>query len=169
MEEESHDCVLVFRLPGEVTKNSQERMVLCNRIAAGVIRRRRKIDSEWVFSHADGSRRRARLSSSGWRRGRERASHAMSTQAQGNYSGRLSKLRVHDLRHTFGDRLRARGVTIDTCGDLLGHRGRGVTAHYCRSQNPELISAVKALECFEVPQNSRTEPEGFCVGTEYKS
>ena len=161
MEEESHDGVLVFRLPAEVTKNNQDRLVLCNRIAARVILGRREIDSEWVFSNADGSMRRARLSSSGWRRGRERASHAMTAQAPGNYSGRLSKLRVHDLRHTFGDRLRSRGVTIDTCGDLLGHTGRGVTAHYCRSQNPELISAVKALECFEVPQKSRTEPEGF--------
>ena len=161
MEEESHDGVLVFRLPAEVTKNNQDRLVLCNCVAARVIRRRREFDSDWVFANADGSRRRARLSSSGWRRGRERACRTMTEQSVGNYSGRLSKLRVHDLRHTFGDRLRRRGVTIDTCGDLLGHKGRGVTAHYCRSQNPELISAVKKLECFEVPQNSRTEPEGF--------
>ena len=65
MEEESHDGVLVFRLPAEVTKNNQDRLVLCNCVAARVIRRRREFDSDWIFANADGSRRRARLSSSG--------------------------------------------------------------------------------------------------------
>ena len=68
----------------------------------------------------------------------------------------FKRVRVHDLRHTFGDRLRSQGINLDTCGDLLGHKGRGVTAHYCRAQSPELIAAVRTLERFEVPQKSRT-------------
>ena len=65
----------------------------------------------------------------------------------------FKRIRVHDMRHTFGERLRAAGVTVDTVGDLLGHRGRGVSALYCRAQNPELINAVKCLEPPKSPQN----------------
>lgn len=82
----------------------------------------------------------------------------LSTGSRVNSAGesKLDQLKVHDLRHTFGERLREQGINMDTCGDLLGHTGRGVTAHYCRAKSSELVNAVKTLERYQVPQKSRT-------------
>jgi len=37
--------------------------------------------------------------------------------------------RVHDLRHTFGRRLRAAGVGLEDREDLLGHKSNRITTH----------------------------------------
>jgi len=37
---------------------------------------------------------------------------------------------VHDLKHTFGRRLRAAGVSFEDRQDLLGHRSGRITTHY---------------------------------------
>ena len=41
----------------------------------------------------------------------------------------LSRVRVHDLKHTFGRRLRAAGVPVETRKVLLGHRNGDITTH----------------------------------------
>ena len=123
--------------------------------ASEIVNRRRRSRSEWIFANPDGQKRVARLSSSGWRRGRVRAK-CLFEQRYGSGESKLDQLKVHDLRHTFGERLREQGINMDTCGDLLGHTGRGVTAHYCRAKSSELVNAVKTLERYQVPQKSRT-------------
>ena len=42
----------------------------------------------------------------------------------------LPQVRVHDLKHTFGRRLRAAGVSYEDRQDSLGHRSNRVTTHY---------------------------------------
>ena len=42
----------------------------------------------------------------------------------------LPKVRVHDLRHTFGHRLMAGGVSYEDRQDLLGHKPDRITTHY---------------------------------------
>ncbi len=42
----------------------------------------------------------------------------------------LSQIRVHDLKHTFGRRLRAAGVGFEDRQDLLGHKSGRITTHY---------------------------------------
>ena len=37
---------------------------------------------------------------------------------------------THAFRHTFADRLRAKGATDEDIGAILGHRGRSITAGY---------------------------------------
>ncbi len=39
------------------------------------------------------------------------------------------QVRVHDLKHTFGRRLRAAGVSFEDRQDLLGHRLGKITTH----------------------------------------
>lgn len=154
MEQNPVDGCYVFLLPGSLTKNVTDRLVFCNAVASSIVDKQRNLDSEWLFPFK-GGKRKARLSSSGWRNGRKRAVQIY----QGKYLDKpktgFETVRIHDLRHTFGERLRAQGVSLDTCGDLLGHKGRGVTAHYCRAQSPEHIAAVRTLEHFQVPQKSR--------------
>jgi NAD(P)H-dependent flavin oxidoreductase YrpB (nitropropane dioxygenase family) len=56
-------------------------------------------------------------------------------------------LRVHDLKHTYGRRLRAVGVSFEDRQDLLGHKSTRITTHYSASELANLIAASeKALE-----------------------
>ena len=46
----------------------------------------------------------------------------------------LVQVRVHDLKHTFGRRLRAAGVSFEDRQDLLGHRSGRITTHYSAAE-----------------------------------
>ena len=50
---------------------------------------------------------------------------------------------VHDLKHTFGRRLRAAGVSFEDRQGLLGHKSRWITTHY---SGPELANLIAAAE-----------------------
>jgi len=51
-------------------------------------------------------------------------------------------VRVHDLKHTFGRRLRAAGVLLETRKVLLGHRNGDITSHYSAPALAELLEAA---------------------------
>ncbi len=55
----------------------------------------------------------------------------------------MTTVRVHDLKHTYGRRLRAAGVSFEDRQDLLGHKSSRVTTHYSA---PELINLLQASE-----------------------
>lgn len=67
----------------------------------------------------------------GWKKARERAE--------------LSQVRVHDLKHTFGRRLRAAGVSFEDRQDLLGHRSGRITTHYSAAELSRLIEAAETV------------------------
>ena len=54
----------------------------------------------------------------------------------------LPHVRVHDLKHTFGRRLRAAGVSFEDRQDLLGHRAGRITTHYSAAELANLIEAA---------------------------
>ena len=54
-------------------------------------------------------------------------------------------MRVHDLRHTFGHRLRAAGVGFEDRQDLLGHKSGRITTHYSAPDLHRLVEAVETL------------------------
>ena len=53
--------------------------------------------------------------------------------------------RLHDLKHTFGRRLRAAGVTLETRKVLLGHTNGDITTHYSGAELNELILAAEKV------------------------
>ena len=59
-------------------------------------------------------------------------------------------MRVHDLRHTFAQRLRAAGVPLEDRKALLGHKCGDVTTHYSAPEVAGLIEYVERL-CEERP------------------
>ena len=60
----------------------------------------------------------------------------------------LEKLRVHDLKHAIGRRLRGSGVSFEDRQDLLGHGSRRITTHYSAAVLPRLIEAANSVvEC----------------------
>lgn len=54
-------------------------------------------------------------------------------------------MRVHDLKHAFGRRLRAAGVSFEDRQDLLVHRSGRITTHYSVPELASLIAAANAV------------------------
>lgn len=119
----------VFLIPSDYVKNRQERLVVLNKIAGSVIEGRRGIHPTHVFSF-NGKPIRT-MNNSAWRRAKEKAN--------------LPQIRVHDLKHTFGRRLRAAGVPFETRQDLLGHKSGRITTHYSAPELQELIDAANLV------------------------
>lgn len=57
----------------------------------------------------------------------------------------LANTRVHDLKHTFGRRLRAAGVSFEDRQDLLGHKSGRITTHYSAAELSNLIEAANRV------------------------
>jgi integrase len=117
----------VFVIPAHRVKNREERLVVLNSTARAVLEEVRGGHPEYVFTYR--GRRINKMNDSGWKNARKRAG--------------LSQVRVHDLKHTFGRRLRAAGVSFEDRQDLLGHRSGKITTHYSA---PELLNLIEAAE-----------------------
>jgi len=119
----------VFIVPEEHVKNGEERLVVLNRVARSVVDARRGEHATYVFTYQ--GRPVRRMLNSAWLRAR--------TVAQ------LPMARVHDLKHTFGRRLRAAGVSFEDRQDLLGHRSGRITTHYSAAELSRLIEAAESV------------------------
>ena len=54
-------------------------------------------------------------------------------------------VRIHDLKHTFGRRLRAAQVSLEDRQDLLGHKSSRITTHYSPAEVKHLIDAANTV------------------------
>ena len=132
-----------FLLPATVTKSGLERVVVLNRVARRVIEAQRGKCHTTVFSYE--GRPVTRLLNSAFIAARVRAG--------------LPQVRAHDLRHTFGSRLRAAGVSFEDRQDLLGHTSsRGITTHYSAVDLGRLLEAVEKLVEVRAPAILRLAP-----------
>lgn len=111
------------------TKNSQERIVVLNSIARRIVDEQRGKHREFVFVYRNKPTKS--ILNSGWKHARDRAG--------------LPQVRVHDLRHTFGHRLRAAGVSYEDRQDLLGHRSDRITTHYSAPDVARLVQAAERV------------------------
>ena len=57
----------------------------------------------------------------------------------------FANIRVHDLKHTFGRRLRATGGPLETRKALRGHKNGDITTHYSAIEVSELLDAVESV------------------------
>jgi integrase len=119
----------VFIIPEELVKNGEERLVVLNDIAKGVIGERRGKHPTHVFTYQGEPIKR--MLNWAWLKARARAD--------------LPLARVHDLKHTFGRRLRAAGVSFEDRQDLLGHRSGRITTHYSAAELSRLIEAANKV------------------------
>jgi integrase len=56
-----------------------------------------------------------------------------------------ASIRIHDLKHTFGRRLRAAGVTEEDRKALLGHKNGSIISHYSGAELGHLIEAANMV------------------------
>lgn len=128
----------VFIVPGSRVKNGDERLVVLNSVAASVVAARRGQHLTHVFTFK--GQPVSRMMTSAWKRARIRVG--------------LQQVRVHDLKHTFGRRLRAAGVSFEDRQDLLGHKSGRITTHYSAAELSRLLMAANSVVARE---NSRPE------------
>ena len=127
----------VFIIPASKVKNRKDRVVMLNRVARAVVQEMRGVHEEYVFTYR--GRKVARMYGRAWRDAREKVG--------------LQQVRVHDLKHTFGRRLRAAGVSFEDRQDLLGHKSGRVTTHYSQAELENLIDAANKV-CSEGSRKS---------------
>ena len=127
----------VFIIPGHRVKNGDERVVVLNRVARSVIEEVRGMHEEYVFTYR--GKAVTVMNNTAWQSARIRAG--------------LAQVRVHDLKHTFGRRLRAAGVSFEDRQDLLGHRSGRITTHYSAAELQNLIEAAEKV-CGEKSRKS---------------
>ena len=138
----------VFVLPETVTKNQEARVVVLNDVAQSIVEEVRGQHPTHVFTYPDREGKRhpmKRLYCSGWRLARKRASARYDVELSRPLPTGFKRVRIHDLRHTFGRRLRAVGVGLEDRQDLLGHKSGRMTTHYSAAEIGNLLAAVNRL------------------------
>ncbi len=159
----------VFVIPRAYVKNTIDRYVVLNRIARAAIDSCRGKHREFVFTHRGNPVRK--MYNSGWKGARRRAA--------ARYEGKIGlpcpkgfrSIRVHDLKHSYGHRLRGAGVSFEDRQLLLGHKVRApMTTHYSAADVGALIEASERV-CRLVARGSpaiavvRSSSSGWAVHT----
>ncbi len=141
----------VFLIPAEFggrhensgVKNRDERLVVLNRVARSIIEQQRGISREWVFPYNGTAMHR--MNDSAWKKARVRAAKLWQEQHLRAAHPGFASIRVHDMKHTFGRRLKAAGVTEEDRKSLLGHKNGSVTSHYSGAELGQLIEAANKV------------------------
>ncbi|WP_236176636.1 tyrosine-type recombinase/integrase [Pseudomonas qingdaonensis] len=124
-------------------KNRDERLVVLNSLAKSIIDGQRGISREWVFPYNGTGMHR--MNDSAWKKARVRAAKLWQEQHLRPAHPGFASVRVHDLKHTFGRRLKAAGVTEEDRTSLLGHKNGSVTSHYSGAELGQLIEAANKV------------------------
>jgi integrase len=128
----------IFIIPGGHTKNGEDRLVVLNHVARSVVDRQRGRHPEFVFTYKGNNV--SRMLNRAWKEARKKAK---------------LYVRVHDLKHTFGRRLRSAGVSFEDRQDLLGHKSARITTHYSAAEVLNLWEAANKV-CDESRKSTLT-------------
>lgn len=147
------------RTPLSGVKNKQDRLVVLNSIAKSVIESQRGRHSKRVFTYSGrwGTSERqpvTRMYNTAWKYARANAAERYEKEIGSACPAGFRHVRVHDLKHTFGRRLRAAGVGFEDRQDLLGHKSARVTTEYSTPELAQLIEAANTV----IKPSSRKSP-----------
>lgn len=111
----------VFIVPASEFKGKRPHVPILNDVAMSVIESCRNQHPEYVFAYRSEKKDREpsrvdTMNNTAWQKARGRA--------------KLAQVRVHDLRHTYGQRLRDAGVSGEDRAALLGHALSNMSEHY---------------------------------------
>jgi integrase len=132
---EEFECSVFIVPPRYVKGRKGWRPLICNRVAQSIIEEQRSKHPEFVFTYQRGKLHEPHavetMNNNGWQRARKAVG--------------LQDVRVHDLRHTVGMRLREAGVREETISDILWHSRGTMTSHYSVAQVRELLDALNLI------------------------
>ena len=133
----------VFVIPAAEFKGQRPHVLVLNDVATKIVEGCRVVHDEFVFV---------------WRRERvkniedEPLMPYQPVQTMNNTAfqnarraAKLERARVHDLRHTFGQRLREAGVTEEDRALLLVHALTGLPQHYATATIARLVEAANKV------------------------
>jgi integrase len=126
----------VFVVPPEFFKSGRQHVLVLNDVAWSIVQRCRGEHGEFVFTYTAA--------------GEDAKPQRMGTQNNTAFQKAraavgLSQVRVHDLRHTFGQRLRDAGVPEEDRSLLLGHAVEGMAQHYAAATLERLLQAANSV------------------------
>lgn len=124
-------------------KNKEDRVVILNRVASSVIEAQRGKHSMYVFP-VEGKPMH-RMNNSAWDSATARAAEKLALSEGKPVNEEFYHLRVHDVKHTFGRRMRAAGISNETRKVLLGHTNGDITTDYSAGEISELVSAAEKV------------------------
>lgn len=134
----------VFVVPAAEFKGKRDHVLILNDAAWRIVEACRGQHPVYVFvyrrervKHFDQApampyQRIGTMNNTAWQRARDTAG--------------LPKVRVHDLRHTFGQRLRDAGVSEENRALLLGHAIEGMPQHYATATVARLVDAANQVQ-----------------------
>ncbi|OGA03077.1 MAG: hypothetical protein A3H35_03640 [Betaproteobacteria bacterium RIFCSPLOWO2_02_FULL_62_17] len=152
--------VSVFVIPRELVKNREDRLVVLNSVAREVVEQMRGRHLQYVFAYQrprtrspdvyakpqKTARRVDTMNNTAWQNARKRAAQMYRERLGRDAPWGFAHVRIHDLKHTFGRRLRAAGVQEETRAVLLGHKTRSMPTHYSVAELAELLAAVNRID-----------------------
>ena len=133
----------VFIIPGDHVKNGEDRLVVLNETAGAVVDARQGQHPTHVFAHL--GEPLGRMNNTAWQRARREAAAEYEVILGRSCPPIFACVRVHDLKHTYGRRLRSAGVGLETRKLLLGHKNGDITTHYSAAEIGELIAATNRI------------------------
>jgi integrase len=131
------------RRPKSGVKNREDRLVVLNDVAKSVIEGQRGVHPKWVFPYK--GKMLTHMNGSAWKRARVEAAEEWEKDKGEPAHRGFAHLRVHDLKHTFGRRLRVAGVTYEDRQALLGHKSESVTTDYSAAEIETLIAQANKV------------------------
>jgi integrase len=115
-------------------KNKEDQIVVLNQVARSVIESQRGLHPLYVFPYK--GQRICSMHTTTWRKAWKKAG----LPVDGSHTKG-----PHNLKHTFGRRLRSAGVPLETRKVLLHHKSGDITTHYSGAEIRELIQAVESI------------------------
>jgi len=118
-------------------KNKEDQLVVLNSVAKAVIdeqRKNRSVDCPYVFTFR--GKRITRIHNTAWKNAWRKAGLPVSDEYNRG---------PHNLKHTFGHRLRVAGVSLETRKKLLHHTSGDITTHYSPAGVVELLESVEKI------------------------
>ena len=119
-----------------------DRCVVLNCFARSVIEICRGKHPERIFTH--NGRPITKIYNLGWKGARRRASERHAKEIGRPCPNAFQSLQVHDLKQSFGHRLRATGIGFEEL-KVLGHKSDHVTTHYSAPEIGALVAAAERV------------------------
>jgi hypothetical protein len=125
-------------------------LIVLNRVARSVVDSVRGQHAEYVFVRYPKPKEAKpvpldSMNTTAWKNGRKRAADKWAERTGQPAPDGFRRVRVHDLKHAFGRRLRAAGVSFEDRQDLLGHKSGRITTHYSAAELANLIAAAEKV------------------------
>src|SRR5690606_33930954 len=127
-----------------------ERLEVQNSTVASIVDGQRGLHPEWVFPYGQpdkklGTTPMHRMNNTAWKAARVKTAEKWKEKHGTEPHPGFLSVRVHDLKHTFGRRLRAARVSLEDRKVLLGHKNGSITSHYSAAELDLLIEAANKV------------------------